>query len=105
MNPVVPTVYATLLQLALADSARTSGSPTTGPAIAEVQRFWPRSRSSDSHVPVAAAIADQVAYDVSLIRLSACFGILVKPEEFSHPERRRREVERLLRTRGVALPG
>jgi hypothetical protein len=54
---------------------------------------------------VAAAIADQVAYDVSLIRLSACFGILVKPEEFSHPERRRREVERLLRTRGVALPG
>jgi hypothetical protein len=51
----------------------------------------------------AAALANQVAFDLALIDLAESVGLEVDSSSFDRPQRRRLELERELKSRGIRL--
>jgi hypothetical protein len=99
-------VYAHLLGNAL-DQAHSEESSTTGDVLAQLLERRNRLRANmpmytaPDWAPIA--IADQLAYDVTLIELSQRLGIEVDRARFSQPQRERARLEQLLVSRGIHL--
>jgi len=101
-------MYADILDKAFARRPGRRSPTSVSEAILEL--FECRSRLSSAHPTVrlrggwaATAVANQVAYDVALIRLARCLGIACHPGAFDLPELRRKELDRQLAARGVHL--
>lgn len=100
-------MYTELLGAAFGHTG--SGEETTaGEALAELLRVSGRlgvaselSRTGTGWAP--AAVADQLAYDVALLRLSRALGIACEPAAFDPPEPERARLEEALASRGVPL--
>ena len=52
-----------------------------------------------------AALAAEIAYDRALVKLCLANDVVVAPDDFSHPEKERRELEVRLAERGLDLVG
>lgn len=52
-----------------------------------------------------AALAAEVAYDRALVKLCLDLDLVVGPQDFTHPETERAELEHLLAERGLNLAG
>jgi hypothetical protein len=79
---------------------------TKGAALARLIESRLRLRSARSSEPnddALATLADQLAYDVALLRLARLVGIDCQSTEFGRPEQARRRLERLLATSGIDL--
>ncbi len=101
-------MYALLLDAALARADGSGDELSTGGALAELLRcrgrLGPSPTSKDDAAPgAAAAVADQVAYDVSLVRLSRLVGIECDVDRFDRPEIERRRLEAELVASGIDL--
>jgi hypothetical protein len=101
-------MYADILDKAFARRRGTLGPTNVHDAITELLECrgrltstHPRDRFSGGWA--ARAVANQVAYDVALIKLARSVGIACDPATFDLPERRRNELDRQLEARGVHL--
>jgi len=100
-------MYTDLLEAALAEVIP-GGRPTSfHQALAEVVRRRKLLASSGWHEvgrpSVSVALADEVAYDVALIRLARCVDVDCDPGSFGRPQGERQKVERTLASGGVVL--
>jgi hypothetical protein len=103
----VMSMYADILQGAFQRRPATGGPPSVHDATWELLRC--RRRLASTHPGnrltgwAARAVAHQVAYDVALIELARCLGIACDPATFDRPVLRRKELDRQLAARGVAV--
>ncbi|HEY3941426.1 MAG TPA: hypothetical protein VGL60_02980 [Acidimicrobiales bacterium] len=99
-------IYTQLLRLGLEGTVASERS-SAGGALVELLHASQRlgsldeSRARVGWAPVA--VADQVAYDVALIRLSREVGIECDPAAFDPPEQERARLRRVLASCGVQL--
>jgi len=102
-------MYTQLLRAALDQHPRADGTSTTGEALAEVLRSRSQLGSSVSSSTesgwAAAAVSDQLAYDVALIALAGQLGITCEVRSFDPPLSERTRLERELAARGIRLEG
>lgn len=100
-------MYTRLIDAALNEPDGSDGRTTTGGALAELLRCRQRMsslRPSQARSGwAAAAVADQLAYDVALIRFAGLLGISWNLRQFDQPEHERRRLEQLLVSRGIHL--
>ena len=99
-------MYAELLVAALRDDRWSEGEPTTGVLLAKLLRY--RSRLAEGtpasgDYPTPAAVADQLAYDATLIDLARRLGVECDVHGFAQPQHERARLERELSSRGVDL--
>ena len=106
----VPSVsmYSDLIEAALADPGGTDDRASTSRAVAEVVRCRHRLdtagwREADRQ-GVDAVLADEVAYDVALVRYARSLGVECDTHGFGWPHTGRRRIEELLVSRGIDLP-
>ncbi len=100
-------VYLELLRVALEDRVRADGVPSARTAMAELIRCrrrtqWNQPGPEEPDWAVV-AIADQVAYDIALIRYARCVGVDCELDRFSQPAEERRRIETALAARGLVL--
>jgi len=100
-------IYSQLLSAALDQAKGSDGEPTTGEALAKVlacrsrlEADPPPRRGSDW---AAAALADQLAYDIALIGLAGCLEIEFDLDGFDQRQLERNRLERELEARGLGL--
>jgi hypothetical protein len=96
-------MYSELLGIAMSDDPDNL-QETKGAALARLIESRLRlgsSRTSERHDDVLATLADQLAYDVALLRLARLVGIDCQLSEFGRPEQARRRIEQLLTTHGI----
>ena len=101
-------MYSDLIEAALADPGVSDDGLSTSRALAEVVRCRHRLdtagwREADRQ-GVDAVLADEVAYDVALVRYARSLGVECDTRAFGWPHTGRRRIEELLVSRGVALP-
>ena len=110
---VTMSMYASILQAALTASAhpprhRGSSDAPDG-SLAELLRLHRQLLESEREAVVpggaTSALAHQLEYDIALIELVRSLGIACDPAEFDRPERRRRQLERMLNERVSELLG
>jgi len=100
-------IYSQLLSAALVQTDGADDDTTTGGALAKVLacrsklEAEPGARSGSDWA--AAALADQLAYDMALIGLSRRLGIEFDLSSFDQRQLERNRLERALETRGIAL--
>jgi len=100
-------MYAELLVAALGDHRWSDGEPPTGALLAKLLRYrsrliLPISSPTGPH-PAPAAVADQLAYDATLIDLARRLGIDCDVHGFAQPLYARARIERALASRGLRL--
>jgi hypothetical protein len=99
-------IYAKLLDNAL-DQSQPDPDSTIGDVLAQLLEHRDRLGTSvASHTEfdwAPAAIADQLAYDVSLIELSRRLGIEADLTRFGQPQSERARLEHALVSRGIRL--
>ena len=103
----VMTMYTQLLETAL-DGAGPDEQMSAGESLAALLRAAGRlgslPQSSGAGAGwVPAAVVDQLAYDMALVRLSRCLGIDCDIAGFDRPERERARLKEALASRGVHL--
>ena len=100
-------MYTALLEAALSEQRQSSAEPTTGEGLAKLLRCRSRlevGRSSHTGTGwVPTALADQLAYDVALIRFARQLGIACDVSTFDPPQPARTRLEYELADRGVRL--
>jgi hypothetical protein len=100
-------MYTHILDAALRERSQPDGRMTTSEALAalsERRQHLDWSPSSERGTDwSSAALAHQVAYDLALIGLARSVGIDCDPSSFEQPQRRRIELERELKSRGIRL--
>ena len=100
-------MYAELLASTLGNPRWSDGEEvTTGAVLAKLLRY--RSRllgptPSSGLDPAPAAVADQLAYDATLVELARRLGIDCDVRGFAQPQHERARIERALASRGVRL--
>jgi hypothetical protein len=103
------TMYADLIEAALAEVYPTGDQISSNQERDEVIRRRKRLASATGRVggrrDVTAALADQVAYDVALIRLARSVDVRCDPRNFGWPRNERQRVERTLANGGVLPAG
>jgi hypothetical protein len=92
-------MYTELLGLALIERSRSDVAPAIGGIFAELLRC--RARLPVGKGGALASSADQLAYDVALVRLAEGHGIGWELRSFEHPAQERRALEGALTARGV----
>jgi len=102
-------VYLELLHSALEERERAGGAPSARAALAELvrcrrQTLW-NQRSPANPDWAVGALADQLAYDIALIRYARCVGIDCDPDRFGWPHGERETIEQILTARGLPLGG
>ncbi len=98
-------MYTDLVEAALAEVTADDGPASSDQALAEVIRRrtllgskrWQEAGRPD----VPATLADEVAYDVALIRLARALHVDCDPRNFGWPQGERTKVERALVSEGV----
>jgi hypothetical protein len=102
----VVSIYVQLLGSAL-DQSHSDEDTTIGEALAQLLECRNRLGANLSFYTgtdwAPAAVADQLAYDVSLVEFSRHLGIEVDPTKFGQPEHERARLERALVSRGICL--
>jgi hypothetical protein len=101
-------MYADLIEAALAEAYPPGHRISSHQARDEVFRRRKHLASAgreDGRRDVTAALADQVAYDVALIRLARSVDVDCDPRNFGWPGDERQKVERTLATGGVLPAG
>jgi hypothetical protein len=100
-------IYAQLLSAAIERAGGVDESATTGEALAKLlecrRGLGIGVAAGDESDWTAIAIADQLAYDISLINLARRCGIEASPSRFEPPQRERVRLEQVLGTRGINL--
>ncbi len=99
-------MYTQLLEAVLAFEADPDTQPRSQGPLADVLRLrHALERHAGRTDPGWAlqAVADQLAYDAALVRLSRRRGIAADPCDFDHPEHGRAMLEEALMARGVDL--
>ena len=98
-------IYTELLEAALEQQPRTGADGSTGKLVAELITCRDRldRQASSRRVPgqVSAAVADELAYDIALVKLCRRVGIPTDPHAFDPPGPARRALEHALAERGV----
>jgi hypothetical protein len=98
-------MYTQLLEFALRERDQNDSRPASGVALADLARC----RSGllvDVVAPGDSAmseVADQLAYDVALVRMARSLGIDWDLGRFNQPLRERHTLERALAVRGIPL--
>ena len=100
-------LYSDLLDAALRERDQSEGAPSNGEALARLVRYrhevvW-KQRSTSDRASTTPALADQMAYDVALIRYARSLGIDCDSEGFGSPQDERQRLERALASRGIPL--
>jgi len=100
-------LYSDLLDAALQEREQSEGDPSSGEALARLVQYrhevvWRQQPASDRALTTP-ALADQMAYDVALIRYARSLGIDCDPEGFGSPRDERQRLERVLASRGIPL--
>jgi len=100
-------LYSDLLDAALREREQSEGAPSNGEALARLVQYrheviW-KQRSTSDRASTTPALADQMAYDVALIRYARSLGIDCDPEGFGSPHIERQRLERALASRGIPL--
>ena len=100
-------MYTELIEAALAEVYPQGEPISSAQALAEVVRRRPLLASSGwsgaGPPNVPATLAEEVAYDVALIRLARSVDVECDPRNFGWPRDERRKVERDLLSRGFRL--
>ncbi|HVT41497.1 MAG TPA: hypothetical protein VHD39_00835 [Acidimicrobiales bacterium] len=71
--------------------------------MADLAHSRARLRATDGATPVAEALARELSYDGTLIRLCEFLEVPATPAGFRNPERERGRLEQALRALGVGL--
>jgi hypothetical protein len=100
-------LYSDLLDAALQAQEQSEGAPSIGEALAQLVRCrhevsWSQ-RSPSGRASTTPALADQMAYDMALIRSARSVGSDCGSEGFRSPQDERRRLEELLASRGLPL--
>jgi hypothetical protein len=100
-------LYSDLLDAALRAQDQSEGAPSGAEALAQLVRrrhevIWSQ-RSPSGQASTTPALADQMAYDMALIRYTRSLGIDCDSEGFGSPQDERRRLERVLASRGIPL--
>ena len=99
-------IYAQLLDHAL-DQSHSDQNSTIGDALAQLLEYRNRLGTNVSLYTgsdwAPAAIADQLAYDVSLVEFSRRLGIEANLTRFGQPQNERARLEQALISRGIRL--
>jgi hypothetical protein len=100
-------LYSDLLDAALRERDQSEGAPSNGEALARLVRnrhevVWKQWPISD-RASTTPELADQMAYDVALIRYARSLGIDCDSEDFGSPQDERERLERALASRGIPL--
>jgi hypothetical protein len=100
-------IYVELIEAALSEREQLEPVPSASEALAQLvgcrrKVIWSESPQIDQGWAIS-ALADQVAYDIALIRYARCIGIDCDPRHFGFPGAERRQIERMLASRGIPL--
>jgi hypothetical protein len=100
-------LYVDLLDAALSERDLSDDAQSSGEALAQLDWYrheviW-NQRSPSDRDWTAPALADQMAYDIALIRHARSLGVDCDPDRFGSPEDERKRIERLLASRGIPL--
>jgi hypothetical protein len=100
-------MYTQLLDVAFARRVPLDAGPTTRSAVeevlecrAELGRGGP---SDDDPDMVPVVLAQQIDYDVALLRLARVVGIVTDPRRFEQPQKERERLEHVFRDLGINL--
>jgi hypothetical protein len=100
-------MYSELIDAALADPETTAATDSASSAAAEAVRCRRRLDQAGwqeaDQQGVDAVLADEVAYDVALVRYARAVGFECDTRAFGWPHTGRRQIEELLASRGIAL--
>ena len=100
-------IYVQLLNAALAEAPSKSDEMNAGDAVAELLHrrgnLYTRGSSHAGSLWAPDAVANELAYDMALIRLATFLGIECKSEDFELPGRGRARVELSLMSKGIRL--
>jgi hypothetical protein len=100
-------IYVQLLQAALAEAQQPSDETTTSDAVAELLRrrgdLYTRGSSHAGSFWAPDAVANELAYDIALIRLAKMLGVECGVDDFDRPGKGRAHVELALMSRGIRL--
>jgi hypothetical protein len=98
-------MYAVLLATALRHQSHSDGgAETIDDAVGELHRCRGRIAPRTARAEGAPqAVADQIGYDVALIRVARLLGVRCGAEAFERPERERERLEAVATTHGVGL--
>ena len=100
-------LYVDLLDAALTEWDLSEETQSSGEALAQLvwhrhEVIWNR-RSPSDRDGTAPALADQIAYDMVLIRFARSLGVDCDPYRCGPPEDERQRIERVLASRGIPL--
>ena len=100
------TIYTDLLDLAIQqrDAADAADAGPAGDTLAELTRFRRRLPAVRPARPGLASLADELAYDVALVRHAEYLGIPRDLSPFGRPLEGRRALERSVSARWAAEP-
>jgi hypothetical protein len=97
-------MYTHLLDAAFEELPPPAVGTTTTEALSALLHWRDRLESREIGVDrTTTTLADQLAYDISLIRLARSAGIVCDTTMFDQPERTRSGIEQELISRGVPL--
>lgn len=102
-RPGATSMYTQLLGLALDDGGEADLHTVMGEVFAELLHRRKLLRAPSADPQDLGAVADQLAYDVALIRLATSLGIDWDLQGFEQPVRERRLLEQALTERGIPL--
>ncbi len=98
-------IYSQLLSAALEQVDGSDGEPTTGEGLAKLLTYRSRLESDvrmrEGSDWTAAALADQLAYDIALIGLARSLEIEFDLDRFDQRQIERNRLERALEARGL----
>lgn len=111
MTPLEPmhprSLHIDLLSAAIRTRNQSDGVPSIGEASAELERCRRQMVNNDQPRQgpgwSTEAIADQVAYDVALVRCAQSLEIDCDPDRFGWPEDERQPLERIFSSRVLPL--
>jgi hypothetical protein len=100
-------IYVQLLDAALAEAPPQPDEMTTGDAVAELLRrrgnLNTNKSSRGGSLWAPDAVANELAYDMALIRLARFLGIECDADDFELPGRGRAQIELSLMSKGIRL--
>jgi hypothetical protein len=100
-------LYGDLVDAALRERDQSEGALSNGETLARLVRcrhhvVW-KQRSTSDRESTTPALADQLAYDVALIKYARSLGIDCDSAGFGSPQDERQRLEQVLASRGIPL--
>lgn len=101
-------MYSELLDAALGEADRPDGGPDVRGSLDELLRYRRHLAEDAARTGpdwALQAVADQLAYDIALIRMARSAGVDCSVRGFDRPEQERLRLEHDLKSRGIQLDG